>query len=147
VMNDSPKILVKILKPEAQLPKKLDKGSSGFDLFSIEDKILFPGERSLFKLGIALEIPEGFEAQIRSRSGLCLKHGILVLNSPGTIDSSYRGEIGIILYNTSQKKYQIQKGDRIAQMVFQKVPEVSLVQTEEIKSTERGANGFGSTGK
>lgn len=120
-------------------------GSAGIDLRSNENLTISSEERVLIKTGLFIELPSGYEAQIRPRSGLAFKHGITVLNSPGTIDSDYRNEIAVILYNTGEK-FSIEKGDRIAQMVIQKVPEVTFVEVEELSETERGLNGCGSTG-
>jgi dUTP pyrophosphatase len=108
---------------------------------------LIPGERKLIKTGLFLEIPEGYEAQVRPRSGLALKNGITVLNSPGTIDADYRGEIGVILINHSSEIFEINSGDRIAQLVFAKVEQAVWYETESLNETERGEGGFGSTGK
>lgn len=107
---------------------------------------LLPMERVLIKTGLCIEMPQGMEAQIRPRSGLALKHGITVLNSPGTVDSSYRGDIGVILINHSSDPFHIKKGDRIAQLVFQKVESVKLNVVQELSDTNRGVRGFGSTG-
>lgn len=112
-----------------------------------EPVILKPGQRCLVPTGLYLEIPEGFEAQIRPRSGLALKQGITCLNTPGTIDADYRGEIRVILINLSDEEQAVQDGDRIAQMVFQKIEKVHLIEVEVISETERNAGGFGHTGK
>ena len=127
-------------------------GSAGYDLKLRGDGPevgwgIGAGERDLIKTGLFLEIPEGYEAQVRPRSGLALKHGLTVLNSPGTIDADYRGEIGIILINHSDEDYFFSPGDRIAQIVFQKVPSVQLVPADTLTETERGTGGFGSTGR
>jgi deoxyuridine 5''-triphosphate nucleotidohydrolase (dut) len=108
--------------------------------------VLHPGERKLIPTGIAIAMPVGLEAQVRPRSGLALKHGVTVLNTPGTIDADYRGEVGVILINLGQEPFTVQRGDRIAQLVFQYVPRVALVEVEELPPSERGAGGFGSTG-
>jgi dUTP pyrophosphatase len=105
-----------------------------------------PKEIILVKTGLFIEIPEGYEAQIRPRSGLALKHGISIVNSPGTVDSDYRGEIGVILINHSDKPFTIYESDRIAQMVFNKVERLELVLDDNLSETERGAGGFNSTG-
>ena len=142
-------MLVRIHKlyPDVELPKKADPGSSGFDLKSRENVTLLPKETHLFKMGFRLEIPKGLEAQIRSRSGLSLNHQVIVLNSPGTIDSSYTGEIGVIIHNSGNKPYSIQCEDRICQMVFCHVPEILFQETSTLSTTLRGDCGFGSTGK
>jgi len=131
------------------LPQYATIGSSGMDIrANIETPItLQPLERSLFPTGIFLEIPQGYEAQIRPRSGLAIKQGITCLNTPGTIDADYRGEIKVILINLSNEPQTIQHADRIAQMVFMKIEQVELTPVEIINETERGAGGFGHTGK
>ena len=125
-----------------------DEGASGIDLKAdIEHHILIPAhEWRLITTGLRLEIPQGFEGQIRSRSGLALKEGIHVLNSPGTIDASYRGEIGVILHNVSSKMFVVEPGMRIAQLVFAPIVRVELKQVNQLSKTERGASGYGSTG-
>lgn len=125
-----------------------DEGASGIDLKAdIEHNILIPAhEWRLITTGLRLEIPQGFEGQIRSRSGLALKEGIHVLNSPGTIDASYRGEIGVILHNVSSKMFAVEPGMRIAQLVFAPIVRVDLKQVSQLSKTERGASGYGSTG-
>lgn len=141
---------VKIInKSNNELPAYETSASAGLDLraFIPESITLLPLGRSLIKTGLFMEIPEGYEAQVRPRSGLALKSGITVLNSPGTIDADYRGEIGVILVNLSQDNFEINTGDRIAQMVFAKVKQAKWILTEELSETERGEGGFGSTGK
>ena len=141
---------VKIInKSNNELPAYETSASAGLDLraFIPESITLLPLERKLIKTGLFLEIPEGYEAQVRPRSGLALKNGITVLNSPGTIDADYRGEIGVILVNISQDNFEINSGDRIAQMVFAKVKQAKWIVAEELSETERGEGGFGSTGK
>ena len=108
--------------------------------------ILLPGDRILVPTGLYLEIPEKYEAQVRSRSGLALKKGITVLNSPGTIDADYRGEIGVILYNSSEKSYEIKPSERIAQLVFARIVKVNFENSSALDVTERSSSGFGSTG-
>jgi dUTP pyrophosphatase len=112
-----------------------------------EELILHPGERALIPTGIAIALPEGYEAQIRPRSGLALKHGISLVNSPGTIDPDYRGEIGVIVINHGQEPFPIRNGERIAQMVFAPFARVSLEEVAELEETRRGAGGFGHTGR
>ena len=131
------------------LPSYETSASAGLDIRAfIEEKLtLSPGERKLIKTGLFLEIPEGYEAQVRPRSGLAFKNGITVLNSPGTIDADYRGEIGVILINHSSEIFEINSGDRIAQLVFAKVEQAVWFETESLNETERGEGGFGSTGK
>lgn len=131
---------------ESDLPKQATPGASGFDLVAAHDQMLKVGRAKLVKTGIAVEIPRGYEAQIRSRSGLALKHGIMVLNSPGTIDSDYRGEIGVILANLGLNAVQIKKGDRIAQMVFAPIVTALFTVVDALSETDRSEGGFGSTG-
>ena len=130
------------------LPKYETIGSSGMDLRAniTENIILKSLERALIPTGIFLEIPLGFEAQIRSRSGLAIKQGLVCLNSPGTIDADYRGEVKIIIANLSTETVVIQNGDRVAQMVFQKIEQADLVIVEVLEQSKRGAGGFGHTG-
>ena len=130
------------------LPEYATKGSAGVDIVAaIQEPIsIRPGERILVPSGFKLEIPVEYEVQIRPRSGLAIKHGITVLNSPGTIDSDYRGEIGIILINHSKNKFIVNPKDRIAQMVICKVTKMNLVKVSLLNNTERGSGGFGSTG-
>lgn len=122
--------------------------SAGMDVRANLDEpvILQPLERALIKTGLFLEIPEGCECQVRPRSGLAFKKGITVLNSPGTIDADYRGEVGVILVNLSAEPFTVEHGERIAQLVFAKVKQAKWIEVEELSETERGAGGFGSTG-
>jgi dUTP pyrophosphatase len=139
-------INVKLLDEKAKLPTKATDGSSGYDIYSTVGKKLLPGRFYSFDTGISLELEPGFEAQVRPRSGLAAKHGITVLNSPGTIDSDYRGEIKVILINHSDEPYTIEIGDRIAQLVFANIISTNLELKNLLNTTERGTNGFGSTG-
>jgi len=140
---------VKIInKSDNPLPNYSTEWSSGLDLraFLSESVTLKPLERSLIPTGLYIELPEGYEAQIRPRSGLALKRGLSVLNTPGTIDADYRGEIGIILVNLSNEPVEIQPGERICQMIINKFEHVQLVEVEQINETPRAAGGFGHTG-
>ena len=129
------------------MPAKAHFDDAAFDLRSRVDMVL-PVRRSvLVPAGFSLELPVGFEAQIRPRSGLALKHDLMLTNSPGTIDAGYRGEVGVIMYNGGTAEFEIKRGDRIAQMVIAKLPEVELVCVESLSETGRGEGGFGSTGK
>ncbi|MNJ38344.1 Deoxyuridine 5'-triphosphate nucleotidohydrolase [compost metagenome] len=134
---------------DIELPRKMSELASGFDLFAAvtEDIVFNPGERGLVPTGIAIAMPGGLEAQIRPRSGLAFKHGITCLNTPGTIDADYRGEIKVLLVNLGQEPFTIKRNERIAQMVFQIVPEVNLTQVDELSETVRGEGGFGHTGR
>lgn len=138
-----------INKSTNQLPEYATTGSSGMDIrASLEnDVILQPLKRSLIPTGLFLEIPQGYEAQIRPRSGLAIKQGITCLNTPGTIDADYRGELKVILINLSNEPATIVHGDRIAQMVFMKIEQVQLIPVTTINETLRGEGGFGHTGK
>ncbi|MFC6226974.1 dUTP diphosphatase [Paenibacillus allorhizosphaerae] len=130
------------------LPQKMSELASGFDLYAAvgEPITLGPGERALVPAGFALAMPAELEAQIRPRSGLAFKHGITTLNSPGTIDADYRGEVKVLLINHGREPFVVQRKERIAQMVFQIVPSVRLVEVAVLDDTERGAGGFGHTG-
>ena len=144
------KIFYKILENGTDLYnlKKGTEDSAGFDLMAaIKEKItLKPSSTELIPAGFCLEMPKDFEAQVRPRSGLALKNSVTVLNSPGTIDADYRGEVGVILINHSKKNFDIHRGMRIAQIVFAKLPQVELEESDELNKTERGSGGFGSTG-
>ncbi|SHG34213.1 dUTP diphosphatase [Ornithinibacillus halophilus] len=137
---------IKLLHNEAILPKQANKGDAGLDVFSSEEKVIQPGEAELIGTGISLELPEGTEAQVRPRSGLALKHSVTVLNSPGTIDEGYRGEIKIILINHGKTAFKVEKHMRIAQMVIAPVPKVEITVVEELSNSKRGEKGFGSSG-
>lgn len=138
---------VKIQITGKYIPKYATDGDAGADIMSAEDwVVLGPGERRLVKTGISIALPEGYVALIHPRSGLALKKGITVLNTPGTIDSGYRGEIGVILFNTSEDVFTIAEGDRIAQMVIQKFETAEFEPVDALTETDRGAGGFGSTG-
>lgn len=133
---------------ELSLPKYETSGSAGLDLTAAisEDLIIKPNKSALIKTGIAIALETGFEAQIRPRSGLALKNGITVLNSPGTIDSDYRGEIGVILINHSDEDFIVKRAMRIAQMVIVKYEQADIKEVDELDDTVRGSGGFGSTG-
>jgi len=144
------KLIVKIINRSANpLPSYATDGSSGMDLrANIEAPItLQPLDRTLVPTGLFIELPINYEAQVRSRSGLAIKHGITCLNSPGTVDADYRGELKVVLINLSNEPQHVHPGDRIAQMVIQKVEKVILTQVNELNSTVRGDGGFGHTGK
>lgn len=138
-----------INKSNNALPAYETASSAGMDLraFVDADVVMKPFERKLIPTGLYIELPDGYEAQIRPRSGLAIKSGITVLNSPGTIDADYRGEIKVILVNLSQDDFTIKSGDRICQMVIAKHEKAEFVKVNEISETERGAGGFGHTGK
>ena len=131
------------------LPRYATPLSAGMDVRANIDEavVLRPLERAMIPTGLSIELPEGYEMQIRPRSGLAAKHGITVLNSPGTIDADYRGEIRVILVNLSNEEFRIEAGERIAQMIVARYAQIEWQAVEELSSTERGAGGFGSTGK
>lgn len=131
----------------AVLPAYATPGSSGMDIRASEAAVIAAGDRGCVGTGLYLEMPAGCEAQVRPRSGLALKHGVTVLNAPGTIDSDYRGEIRVILVNLGKEEFRIEPGDRIAQMVFAEVRQAELLPSDELSETQRAAGGFGSTGK
>lgn len=140
---------VSILKPQLALPSYQTPFSAGLDLMADIEKniVLEPGQRALIPTGLAVEIPIGYEAQIRPRSGLAIKNGISLVNSPGTIDADYRGEVKIIVINHGQETVAFSRGDRIAQMVIAPVVQAEIQEVTELSDTTRAAGGFGSTGK
>ena len=141
---------IKIInKSEHQLPEYETGASAGMDLRAniTEAVILKPLARAIIKTGLFMELPVGFEAQVRPRSGLAAKHGLTVLNSPGTVDADYRGEIGVILVNLSNTDFKIENGERIAQLVIAKHERAAWLEVEQLNETTRGEGGFGSTGK
>ncbi len=129
------------------LPAYATSGSAGLDLRAAEAFTLKPGERALVPTGIAIALPQGFEAQVRPRSGLAVKHGVTVLNAPGTIDADYRGEIKVPVINHGAEDFVIARGDRIAQMVIAPVTIATLTEVDRLEETERGSGGFGSSGQ
>jgi dUTP pyrophosphatase len=141
-------INVKIIKikENAVIPSYAKQGDAGVDLCSTEEYTIKPGERVIVSTGIKIAIPEGYEAQIRPRSGLAIKNGISICNTPGTIDSGYRGEIGVITINLGQEEFKIEKGMRICQMIFNKIEHAEFEETEKLDETQRGEGGFGHTG-
>lgn len=140
------KIQIKKLHQDAYIPKYQTAGAAGFDIHSIEESTIACGESKLIKTGLGMAIEDGYELQIRPRSGLALKNGITVLNTPGTIDSDYRGEIMVLLINHSKQDFIIAKGDRIAQGVISKVYQADFIEVSELDDTQRGSGGFGSSG-
>jgi dUTP pyrophosphatase len=144
------KIYIKRLKKDhaVSLPQYMTEGSSGMDLFASlpQEVTLVPGERKLIPAGISVAIPEGFEGQIRPRSGLAIQKGIGIVNGPGTIDSDYRGEVGVLLINLGKESFTIRNGDRIAQMVISPVYRVILEEVDDLPPTRRQGGGFGHTG-
>lgn len=142
-------IKIKRLHPDAQLPTRATSGSSGYDVYALNDIFLKPGQSTIAELGFSVEIPEGYEIQVRSRSGLAAKQQIFVTNSPGTIDSDYRGEVKVLLTRLGTLNgpaFIISKGERVAQLVLAEVPKSQIIEVTEVSGTERGSGGFGSTG-
>lgn len=142
------KVLVVRLKPQAKMPQYMSKGASGCDVTACLDKTLdvAPGKRVAVPTGLSFEIPEGYEVQVRPRSGLSFKRGLTVINAPGTIDSDYRGEVMILLVNLGDETVGIEPGDRIAQLVLQKVESIVWEEAATLSVTQRAEGGFGSTG-
>jgi dUTP pyrophosphatase len=138
-------VKVKKLHQDAQLPRYSTDGAVGLDFYSYEEHTLQPGDTYTFKTGIAMEIPEGYGGFIWDRSGLSSKSAIEKM--AGVIDPDYRGDVGVVLHNTKKESYTVSKGDKIAQMVIQKVEKVNIVEVKELSETQRGSGGFGSTGK
>ncbi len=139
---------VKFVKvdPNAVLPKYMSEAAAGMDLVSVDRHLLLPGQRKLFSTGLKVALPVGTEGQIRPRSGLALKHGVTVLNAPGTIDADYRSIVGVLLINHGESPYEVKIGERIAQFVVASVKLVDPVEVEDLDTTLRGDGGFGSTG-
>jgi dUTP pyrophosphatase len=137
---------VRKLNPDAILPSYAREGDAGLDLFAVKQVIIEPGTSALVPTGIAIELPSGTEAQVRPRSGLALKHAVTVLNTPGTVDEGYRGEVGVILINHGTSSFTVSAGMKIAQMVVSPRVQVAVVEVAELSDTERGSGGFGSTG-
>lgn len=128
-------------------PAKAHPDDAAFDLRSRVETELPPGRSVLVPTGLFIELPAGYEAQVRPRSGLALKHNLMLTNSPGTIDAGYRGEVGVIMFNAGKEPFPVRRGDRIAQMVIAQLPEIELAAAEDLSETGRGAGGFGSTGR
>lgn len=137
---------IKRLTQTAKIPARSTAHASCLDLHADAEGVIAPGDRALIKTGLAVAVPPGFEVQVRSRSGLALKQGVAVLNSPGTVDADYRGEVGVILINHGKEPFQYRRGDRIAQMGVYRVEMCPAVEVEVLEDTERGAGGFGHTG-
>jgi dUTP pyrophosphatase len=142
------KVLIKRLDPDLPLPSYAKPGDAGADIYSRIDAELNPGERKLIPTGIAIALPPGFAAFVHPRSGRAIKEGLGMVNAPGTVDAAYRGELQVILINhDSQNSISIKRGERIAQLVIQKVEHAEFIELEELPGSSRGASGFGSTGK
>jgi dUTP pyrophosphatase len=136
---------IRRLRPDAQVPTRAYAGDAGIDLAACERVELAPGERALVSTGVAVAIPEGYAGYVQPRSGLAAKHGISIVNTPGLVDSGYRGELLVNLLNTDREPFVVEPGMRIAQLVVLPVPEVRLVEVDELPESDRGARGFGSS--
>jgi len=136
----------KRIHPDAVLPSYAHPSDAGMDVRSVADLTIPPGARALVPTGLVMLLPPMFEAQVRPRSGLALKSGVTVLNTPGTIDSGYRGEVGVILMNLGAEPFHVKKGDKVAQIVIAPVTQPEIVETDSVDETDRGTGGFGSTG-
>jgi len=144
----SVKILIKRLDPDVPLPQYAKGGDAGADIVSAVDITLAPGERALVPTGISIALPDGYVALVHPRSGLAIKHGVTMVNAPGTVDAGYRGELKLILINHDQKEsVSFKRGDRVAQLVIQQVERAEFIEVQELPGSGRGADGFGSTGR
>ncbi len=148
-MADAPDTILLQIAPENRdlTPRKQHDSDAAYDLYAAEDAVLSPGGRCAVATGVRLQMPLDYVAEVRPRSGLALKFGVTVLNAPGTVDSGYRGEVKAILINHGKEPFAIHRGDRIAQLLFQKLPQVRLELAEELSASDRGEGGFGSTGR
>jgi dUTP pyrophosphatase len=145
----TPRVEFKKLRPDAVVPKYMTEGAAGLDLAAAIDEPIeiLPGQRRMIPIGLAVSIPRGFEGSVRPRSGLAIKHGITLVNSPGTVDSDYIGPLAVIVINHGEEPFVVKSGERIAQMVIAPVAQAELVEVAELPETARGAGGFGSTGR
>ncbi|MEV0620660.1 dUTP diphosphatase [Nonomuraea sp. NPDC050404] len=141
-------VLIQRLDPELPIPSYAHPGDAGADLYAAEGVELMPGERAVIGTGVAIALPDGYAAFVHPRSGLAARHGVTLVNAPGTVDAGYRGEIKVTLINTDAKEpFELRRGDRVAQLVIQQVERVIFAEVERLPGSGRGANGFGSTGR
>ena len=140
------KVKFKRLSPDAIIPSQQHTYDAGYDVTSVENKLIPAGKWTLIKTGLAVELPQEMELQVRSRSGLAFKKGVFCLNAPGTVDAGYRNEIGVILANFGEEDFQVNVGDRVAQFIFQTPKHPEIAEVEELGESDRGLGGFGSTG-
>ncbi|MFC4113454.1 dUTP diphosphatase [Nonomuraea zeae] len=141
-------VLIQRLDAELPMPSYAHPGDAGADLYAAEDVELLPGERAVIGTGVAIALPDGYAAFVHPRSGLAAKHGVTLVNAPGTVDAGYRGEIRVTLINTDAKEpFRLQRGERVAQLVIQRVERAAFYEVERLPGSVRGANGFGSTGR
>lgn len=138
---------IKKLNSDAVIPEYQSSGAAGFDFHATNELVLKKGERGIVQTGLAVALQSGYELQVRPRSGLAFKHGISIVNTPGTVDSDYRGEVKIILINHGDEDFEVKKGERVAQGVIKEVIQAQIIEVDELDSTERGEAGFGSTGR
>ena len=144
--NENIGVRIQRTHEHAVMPKYAHEGDSGMDIFSVQDMILKPGERALIPTGLKIAVPMGYEAQVRPKSGLALKHGVTIVNTPGTVDAGYRGEIGVIAINHGAEDYKVEKNQKVAQIVIPNVERANLEEGTELDGTSRGAGGLVSTG-
>ncbi|MFB4287903.1 dUTP diphosphatase [Nonomuraea sp. ATR24] len=141
-------VLIQRLDPELPVPRYAHPGDAGADLYSAEDAELLPGERAVIRTGVAIALPDGYAAFVHPRSGLAARHGITMVNAPGTVDAGYRGEVKVTLINTDAKEpFRLRRGDRLAQLVFQRVERAAFREVDSLPESARGAGGHGSTGR
>ncbi|MEV4803389.1 dUTP diphosphatase [Nonomuraea sp. NPDC049421] len=147
-MSNTVEVLIQRLDAELPMPSYAHAGDAGADLYAVEDVELQPGERAVVGTGVAIALPDGYAAFVHPRSGLAAKHGVTLVNAPGTVDAGYRGEIRVTLINTDAKEpFRLRRGDRVAQLVVQRVERAAFHEVERLPGSVRGANGFGSTGR
>lgn len=146
-MTDRTVLSVRRLRPDAQLPQRMTQDAAGYDLRAVSEVVLRPGERALVPTGLAIQLPPGTQGEVRPRSGLAWRTGVTILNSPGTIDADYRGELQIALVNLGQEVVRLAAGERVAQLVVMPVIHPVVVEVSELETTPRGEGGFGHTGR
>jgi dUTP pyrophosphatase len=146
IKTTKPKVSFKRLNKVARVPEYMTKGAAGMDIRSTIDTFIYPNKTIVVPTGLAASVPEGWELQVRPRSGLAARHSVTVLNSPGTIDSDYTGEIMVILHNCGTERFVVAVGDRIAQLVLNEAPQCAIEEVDDLAATDRGEGGFGSTG-
>ncbi|WP_327105398.1 dUTP diphosphatase [Nonomuraea glycinis] len=141
-------VLIQRLDPELPVPSYAHPGDAGADLYAAEDAELLPGERAIIRTGVAIALPDGYVALVHPRSGLAARHGVTLVNAPGTVDAGYRGEIKVTMINTDAKEsFRLRRGDRLAQLVFQRVDRAAFREVESLPASPRGTGGHGSTGR
>ncbi|MCA2179443.1 dUTP diphosphatase [Nonomuraea glycinis] len=147
-MGTDVEVLIQRLDPELPVPSYAHPGDAGADLYAAEDAELLPGERAIIRTGVAIALPDGYVALVHPRSGLAARHGVTLVNAPGTVDAGYRGEIKVTMINTDAKEsFRLRRGDRLAQLVFQRVDRAAFREVESLPASPRGTGGHGSTGR